>query len=258
MTRGLSWTNNFGQTLVSYFIPQLHDIPILGTTLGYEWLWTLNPSPAYIGQGIIMGPQTTTHMLFGAILGWAILSPYAKSQGWAPGPVEDWSEGSKGWIVWVSLAIMLADSLVNIGWLVLRPLIQNGPQWAAGLRDAAHRGNLTSSLGSKGNYAPLATSSPALNHSRSASGHHIDSSDRRAKSSGDDLPEPDAPPEHLISNRVVYSGFLVSIIICVAAVHIAFPGIMPFWATVLAVVFSLFLSLMGVRALGETDLNPVR
>ena len=202
-----------------------------------------------------MGPQTTTHMLFGAILGWAILSPYAKGQGWAPGPVSDWTDGSKGWIVWVSLSIMLADSLVNIGWLVLRPLISNGPQWAAGLRDAVHHGSFPLVSNSKGNYAPL---TPVPNHSQGTSSYRVDALDHGAKHPGNDLPEPDAPPEHLVSNRIVYPGFLVSIIICIAAVHLAFPGIMPFWATVLAVIFSLFLSLMGVRALGETDLNPVR
>lgn len=47
------------------------------------------------------------HMLFGALLGWGVLSPIAKNNGWAPGNVSDWETGSKGWIVWVSLAIML-------------------------------------------------------------------------------------------------------------------------------------------------------
>ncbi|KAK2861252.1 hypothetical protein FQN49_004387, partial [Arthroderma sp. PD_2] len=69
-----------------------------------------------------MGPSTSLHMLLGAVFGWAILSPLAKHNGWAPGPVNDWETGSKGWIVWVSLAIMLADSIINLGWLVIRPL----------------------------------------------------------------------------------------------------------------------------------------
>ncbi|EHL01629.1 putative oligopeptide transporter [Glarea lozoyensis 74030] len=43
-----------------------------------------------------------------------------------------------------------------------------------------------------------------------------------------DLPEPDAPPEHLVNNRTVWIVFM-----------------------------ALILSIMGVRALGETDLNPV-
>ena len=48
------------------------------------------------------------------IVGWAILSPLAKFQGWAPGPVGDMSTGSRGWILWVSLAVMCADSIVSL------------------------------------------------------------------------------------------------------------------------------------------------
>lgn len=48
------------------------------------------------------------------IVGWAVLSPLSKLSGWAPGPVGDMSTGSRGWILWVSLAIMCADSLVSL------------------------------------------------------------------------------------------------------------------------------------------------
>lgn len=48
------------------------------------------------------------------IVGWAVLSPLAKFEGWAPGPVGDMSTGSRGWILWVSLAIMCADSIVSV------------------------------------------------------------------------------------------------------------------------------------------------
>lgn len=48
------------------------------------------------------------------LVGWGILSPIAKFSGWAPGPVVDMTSGSRGWILWVSLAIMCADSLVSL------------------------------------------------------------------------------------------------------------------------------------------------
>ena len=48
------------------------------------------------------------------LVGWAILSPVAKHSGWAPGPVGDMTTGSRGWILWVSLAIMCADSLISL------------------------------------------------------------------------------------------------------------------------------------------------
>ncbi|MCJ1417523.1 hypothetical protein MMC32_003867 [Xylographa parallela] len=234
-------------TLASYFVPPLHDIPILGLPLAHNWLWTLNPSPAYIGQGIIMGPATTLHMLLGAVVGWGILSPLAKNKGWAPGPVEDWETGSKGWIVWVSLAIMLSDSIISLGWLVLRPAIQYGPHYIREAHERIKSGKYLSILGlsspvSKGAYTPLSATISATQ-----------APDQKATS----LSEPDAPPEHLVSNRVVYLGLFASIALCVGATHIVFASLIPLYATLLAILLALLLSLMGVRALGETDLNPV-
>lgn len=50
----------------------------------------------------------------GMVVGWAVLSPLSKHLGWAPGPVGDMSTGARGWILWVSLSIMCADSLVSL------------------------------------------------------------------------------------------------------------------------------------------------
>lgn len=50
-------------TFATYFFPILRNLPIFGTTAASMWLWTLNPSLAYVGQGIIMGPATTLHMV---------------------------------------------------------------------------------------------------------------------------------------------------------------------------------------------------
>ncbi|KAL8926383.1 MAG: hypothetical protein Q9208_002926 [Pyrenodesmia sp. 3 TL-2023] len=169
-------------TLSSYFIPQLHHVPVFGLPLAKDWLWTLNPSPAYVGQGIIMGPATTLHMLLGAIIGWGILSPLAKNRGWASGPVDDWTSGSKGWIV------------------------------------ASH-------------------------------------SKRRVEK--DELPEMDAPPEHLVANRVVLGLLVLSIAFCVLAIRVVFGPLVPYYAIFLSLVLALLLSIMGVRAQGETDINPV-
>ena len=50
---------------------------------------------------------------------WGVLGPYAQHKGWAPGPVMDWRTGAAGWILWVSLAIMLGDSLTSLGVLAV-------------------------------------------------------------------------------------------------------------------------------------------
>jgi OPT family oligopeptide transporter len=244
----ISFAGSALYTIVSYFVPQFHDIPILGLPLANTWLWTLNPSPAYVGQGIIMGPATSLHMLLGAVVGWGILSPLAKHKGWAPGPVSDWTTGSKGWIVWISLAIMLADSLVSLGWLVLRPVVAFARTYGPTLRETLHEHTwkeiLTLNISSKQGYSQLddgSTSNP------------ITAIKRHLAEDG----EPDAPPEHLISTRTTVIGLVSSLVLCIIAVHVSFPGLIPLQLTILALVLSLFLSIMGVRALGETDLNPV-
>lgn len=48
------------------------------------------------------------------MVGWAILAPLSKLSGWAPGPVGDMTNGARGWILWTSLGIMCADSLVSL------------------------------------------------------------------------------------------------------------------------------------------------
>ena len=47
-------------------------------------------------------------------VGWAILSPISKHAEWAPGHVGDQTNGARGWILWVALAIMSADSLISV------------------------------------------------------------------------------------------------------------------------------------------------
>lgn len=112
------------QTLVSYFVPIIRKLPVFGFTAANKWLWVVNLEPGYIGYGMIMAPVTTANILFGAVLGWGILSPLAKRNGWAPGPVGDWNNGSQGWIIWVSLAMILGDSAVSLSWLLLQAIRQ--------------------------------------------------------------------------------------------------------------------------------------
>jgi uncharacterized oligopeptide transporter (OPT) family protein len=244
-------------TLVQYFIPVLRNLPIFGRPLAHNWLWTLNPSPAYVGQGIIMGPATSLHMLLGAIIGWAVLSPIAKRHGWAPGPVSNWETGSKGWIVWVSLAIMLADAVINLGWLVAKPLIQHSPAWT---RIANERFRTAPTWREfflpkeYSGYAALQMSTSAPPVPGSAQEGLANVTPNPAYSTD---PPDDVPPRHLVSTRAVLILLPLTIIFCVICIHIAFGAYIPISLNFLAIILALLLSIMGVRALGETDLNPV-
>ncbi|KAJ5614077.1 hypothetical protein N7528_007731 [Penicillium herquei] len=241
-------------TVFSYFVPLIHDIPLFGVDLARDWLWTLNPSPAYIGQGIIMGPSTCMHMLFGAVLGWGVLSPLAKARGWAPGTVDSWEDGSKAWIVWISLAIMLADSLVSLGWLVLKPLINNSPRWLARFRSTRLGRwiglHLQSSQSQDHSYVNYSALSPGGLHD---DGIHDQSAPVVTNMEEDE----DAPPSQLISTRTVIILLPLTLILNVVCMHFAFGDIMSPWLSSLATLLAVLLSIMGVRALGETDLNPV-
>ncbi|KAJ5351306.1 hypothetical protein N7452_000280 [Penicillium brevicompactum] len=239
-------------TLFSYFVPLVRDIPLFGVGMAHNWLWTLNPSPAYIGQGIIMGPSTCMHMLFGAVLGWGVLSPLAKSRGWAPGPVDSWEDGSKAWIVWISLAIMLADSLVSLGWLILKPIVNRSPQWIAWLK-STRAGQwvalrLNSSQHSYINYSALESESHVL-------AEENDNSSQVEGFTSDE--EYDAPPSQLISTRTVVILLPLTLLLNVVCMHIVFGDIISPFLSTLATLLAVVLSIMGVRALGETDLNPV-
>ncbi|GAB7337926.1 hypothetical protein MBLNU457_4310t1 [Dothideomycetes sp. NU457] len=251
----IAFTVSAVYTVLSYFIPHLHDIPFLGLPLATNWLWTLNPSPAYVGQGIIMGSSTTLHMLLGAIVGWGILSPMAKRNGWAPGPVDDWEHGSKGWIVWVSLAIMLADAIVSLGWLVLRPTITLVRTYGPAARESVARGTWREDFRkmtqqSMRGYSPVHMDEPGSPTEENHNG-------LLKATSTNNIPEPDAPPEHQIGIKTTVVGLFLSLVVCVAAVHVSFASLIPLGLTILALLLALLLSIMGVRAQGETDLNPV-
>ena len=68
--------------------------------------------------------------------------------------------------------------------------------------------------------------------------------------------EEDAPQDQRVSGKVTLAGLVGSSLLCLAAVKIVFDGI-PIFAIIVAIALALVLSALGVRALGETDLNPV-
>ncbi|KAK8094411.1 oligopeptide transporter [Apiospora hydei] len=251
-------------TLLTYFFPILRSLPIFGVHAATTWLWDLNPSLAYVGQGIIMGPATTIHMLIGAIVGWGILSPLAHNRGWAPGPISDWESGSKGWIVWISLAIMLADSVISLGYVAFRPVIQNGPAFVRESIERYNQGGIQNVFRSKHRgprYSALNSdeADPRTSTGRRSSTSELlpnpifDGQDEELRTWDED----DAPPEQLVGSKTVSIGLVVSILVCVASIHITFGDLVPLYANVIAILMALVLSIMGVRALGETDLNPV-
>ncbi|CEJ87601.1 hypothetical protein VHEMI04462 [[Torrubiella] hemipterigena] len=233
-------------TVLTYFFPVLRDLPVFGAVAAQSWLWTFNPSLAYVGQGIIMGTETTMHMLLGAVVGWAVLSPLAKSQGWAPGPVGDFEKGSQGWIIWISLAIMLVDAVISLAYIAMKPLLTRTtlPNTQSRIVELYHRFTGQTMATSEHGYEPVDTD----DNDGSLNGVVMDVSDAAGE---------DAPRAQRIGPATVGIGLATSIGVCIIATHYVFGDLVPLYATIIAVLMALLLSIMGVRALGETDLNPV-
>ncbi|TRM64210.1 OPT oligopeptide transporter protein-domain-containing protein [Schizophyllum amplum] len=216
--RTLIWSffTSSALTLFGYFFPVTFALPLFGSSLAKNWLWFFTPSLSYVGQGIIMGFPTTLSMNLGMFVGWAILTPISKYNGWAPGPVGDMTSGARGWILWISLAIMCTDSLVS-----LLPVVY---EYCVDI------------------YARVTSDSGV----RSESGV---SSKETAETE---------TPDRLVPYSWVLWGLGASVVFGTLLVWAVFghDGIKP-WATVLGFALGGLLSVLGVRALGETDLNPV-
>lgn len=240
-------------TIIEVF-PLLHDIPIFGHQ-AKSWLWTLDLSPGFFGQGMIMGPYISIHMLMGAIVGWAILSPLAQHKGWAPGPVDDWSDGSRGWIIWISLASLLADSSIKLSWVIFRSMRNElgflryfmgtlGDLWSNRVRPVLFRNR-------DRDYVPLQTEPPSEPASARTS---IESSPANSLASPHDL----SGRHHMntVSVRVLTLGFLLSFALCIVTTRYVFGQWIPWHFIPLAIALSLPMAVVGIRSLAETDYNP--
>ncbi|EGC36348.1 hypothetical protein DICPUDRAFT_32017 [Dictyostelium purpureum] len=204
-----SFLASFTYTLASYFFPILQSIPIFGDYVKTTFFWSLTPSLSYVGQGMIMGTKTGVSAFIGAVIGWGILGPIAKAEGWAESDKNQSSAltGVKGWILWISLFIMLSESLVSLLVMVVRLILMK-----------------TGLIKNQGKYSDSNSTDPA-------------------------------PENQRVPNSWWIGGTIISVIVCVAIVSPLF-GI-KVYETLIAVVLSLLTSILAVRALGETDINPV-
>ncbi|KAF6767482.1 Oligopeptide transporter, OPT superfamily [Kalmanozyma brasiliensis GHG001] len=232
--KALAWSfsGSAGFTILSYYIPVLYAMPLFDFipphNLASMWGFWFTPSLNYIGQGIIMGLPTTVSMTAGAIVGWAVLSPLAYFRGWAPGHPLDSDEGSKGWILWISLAIMCSESIVGLVALVASNGIRDLKSLAAKKKQGRQQGS-------------------------DDQGHGDADADAQ-----EEADEDHEPPARQTPKAWVIAGLLGSTLIAVVLIYISFgaEGI-SLWATLLGIVLASLFAILGVRALGETDLNPV-
>ncbi|KAG0246516.1 hypothetical protein BGX31_001387 [Mortierella sp. GBA43] len=234
MALGISFTLSGLYTVMSYFVPVIAAIPafdwLTGGTiaLGATWQWFFTPSLSYVGQGVIMGFPTTASMLLGCIVGWGILSPIATLNKWVEGPVSSSTNGARGWILWISLGVMIAEAIVSLIGVVILSLVVHRQHAARVKRFEARR--------------------------RSSSSH----TDRVEDEVEEDEDHDEAPADELVPLKIWVCGLILSSLLCLFLIWYLFRNHrMPLYATALALALGSLLSVLGVRALGSTDLNPV-
>ncbi len=103
-------------TLAGYFVPVLHHPPVAGLGLAVLVKWTFVPylSPLMFGTGLLVGIRVGASLLAGAIVAWGILGPLAQNFDWAPGKVMSTADGPRGWLLWIGVAVMVAESLTTL------------------------------------------------------------------------------------------------------------------------------------------------
>ena len=230
-------------TILSFFFPVLYALPIFDPfspshDLARKWGWWFTPSLSYVGQGIIMGLPTTVSMTLGALVGWGILSPLATHMGWVKGEPLDGEDGAKGWIVWVSLAIMCSESIIGLVTLAVANGGADVKSWFSGKNKSDE-------------YRQLPTSADEVD----------DPDENQADHNANGIPnlsqDEHEPPSRLVPLKWIGWGLLASSLLAVLLIHIIFKsqGI-AWWATIMAIFITSILAVLAVRGLGETDLNP--
>ena len=201
--------------LLSLFFPVCYAVPIfdiVGFTLT-RWGWWFTPSFSYIGQGMIMGFDTSKNMALGSLFGWGILGPIAQNMGWAHGEPLDGMTGARGWIVWVAVAIMCAESVTGIAALGLTHFSTDLLGWVQCTTTRIQRRAVQLVCPRcKCSQCPGCSSSDAggstADAARSVKPHYV-------ADDGDD-----EPPERLTSSQWIIYGLVISTVAGLSLIHI--------------------------------------
>ncbi len=238
----LAFAASFTTSLLAYFIPAAANLKVFSWLCAPNlsaWHWTLRPTLSYVGQGMIMGARPALSTLGGALTSWAILGPIALASGWvgravnlheragasscdAPSVdadmIDSWEDGVQGWVLWVALALMLGEALTALALVLARQC------------------------------------APLLSRRRAPAKLADGASGAEAAERARDALEV-APASQLVPTSWWAGGLALSSAFAVATLSPLLD--MPAWQTGVSLLLSCLIAVLAVRALGQTDLNPV-
>jgi uncharacterized oligopeptide transporter (OPT) family protein len=218
-------------------VPQVNQVPVFGTNASRHWLWYITLSPALTAMGVILDFSIGASMLVGAIVGWGILSPIARSRGWVPGPVSDMEQGVRGWLMWISIGVLLGDTFIRLLEALLKLALRAYKDLLPTLRQKL--GNTSAPR----QYDPI--EEPLLRQSTIREDAHESSDTDQAK-----------VVEGIVSSRMILLLFVISIALCIICTWYVFGDEVSLYLVVVAVVVTLPLCLVVIQSSGETDSVP--
>jgi OPT family oligopeptide transporter len=204
-------------SLVSFFLPFFQQPPVPKVLA--DWGFRIYLNPLLLGGGMLSGLRSTMSLLAGAIVGWGILGPVARANNWTTKPDIMSFAGPRGWILWVGVAIMTADSMIQLIWTL---------QYAWPLIKGVY------------NYIMKCIRPHAKHGADFELGHQqVDIT----------------IPRQSIPWWWVVLGLTISTAILLPVGHFVFE--LKYYFIILAIPLSFLLSTIAARSAGETDINPV-
>ena len=206
-----------------------------------------------------MGMRPSLSLLAGAVCAWGVLGPTARSRGWAQGKIFDFEYGAQGWVLWVAIALMVGESLTAFALVVLQQAgkaVGGGGGGGGGRRGGGGAGHKRNGGGGGAKTNGGGGGGGGGVHGGGA-GDHAGAGVRGG--SGEEMAVIDplevAPASQLVPTSWWLGGVVAATALCVAVVAPMFS--MPMWQVAFAVGLSCLVAVLAVRALGQTDLNPV-
>ena len=146
------------------------------------------------------------------------------------GPVDDWDNGSRGWIFWVGIGLILGDSAAGLVWVIGKPLMP----WA----QRQFRLQRLERLGGQ----VLEERERLLLHSLAIKDNKVDSA------VDDNWPA----TSRVTLKLMLWTGAILLLLYFVSLLSV-FQEFVPPFATLIAVVLIPFGGFISMRSLGETD-----
>ena len=218
--------------------------------------------------------------------GWVASVPYNDTlpeRAWCATPrveaatIDSWEGGAQGWTLWVAMGLMLGEAVTSFGIILalqLRPQApaqqrrhgetvlprDNLPREMTSLPRAAtarhadradHRADID--IGVAAGDAELVLPERASDESSSADEPALDGAAGAARGGRDRLEV--APPSELVPTSWWVGGLVLSVALCVSVLSPLFH--IPAWQIGTSALLACLIAVLAVRALGQTDLNPV-